>query len=235
VAICCLTLFLAFFQMISMSVLLPLQLQLVGGAAPDVAALRLLPMTLLVPCGAFLAGRLMSTTGRYKPLQIGGAIATSLAIAGLAFTEPDQAWLMGIVMGVLGLGIGFQLPTGLVATQNAVPQSQVGLATALTAFSRMLGGAVGVAVLTSILISFLRNALPDAGPLIGGEMLMDLFHSANAGGLNVQGAAVHDATGSAFRNLFIVCASVSVISPLLMMGLREQELRGRPQPVASAE
>jgi EmrB/QacA subfamily drug resistance transporter len=235
VAICCLTLFLVFFQMISMSVLLPLQLQLVGGAAPDVAALRLLPMTLLVPCGAFLAGRLMSRTGRYKPLQIGGGIATSLAIVGLAFTEPHHAWLMAIVMAVLGLGIGFQLPTGLVATQNAVPPAQVGLATALTAFSRMLGGAVGVAVLTSILISLLRNALPDAGPLIGGEMLMDLFHSANAGGVNAQGKAEHDAVASAFRNLFLICASISVISPLLMTGLREQELRGRPQPVASAE
>ncbi|MEN3295578.1 MAG: hypothetical protein V7642_4831, partial [Burkholderiales bacterium] len=99
----------------------------------------------------------------------------------------------------------------------------------------MLGGAVGVAVLTSILISLLRNALPDAGPLIGGEMLMDLFHSANAGGVNAQGTAEHDAAASAFRNLFLICASISVISPLLMTGLREQELRGRPQPVASAE
>jgi EmrB/QacA subfamily drug resistance transporter len=235
VTICCITLFLAFLQVISMSVLLPLRLQLVGGVTPDVAALRLLPLTFFVPCGAFLAGRLMSRTGRYKPLQLGGAITTSLAIAVLAFTEPDHAWLMGIVMFVLGLGIGFQMPTGLVATQNAVPPSQVGLATALTAFSRMLGGAVGLAVLTSILISFLRNALPDAGPVIGGEMLMDLLHSANAGGLNVQGTAAHDATASAFRNLFLVSALISTISPLLLTGLPERELRGRPQPAAAVE
>jgi EmrB/QacA subfamily drug resistance transporter len=235
VAICCATLFLAFFQMISMSVLLPLRLQLIGGVAPDHAALRLLPMTLFVPCGAYMAGRLMSRTGRYKSLQVGGAIATSLAIVALAFTEPHHVWLMALVMCVLGLGIGFQLPTGLVATQNAVPPSQVGLATALTAFSRMLGGAVGVAVLTSILIAFLRNALPDATPVIGGEMLMNLFHSVNASTLDAHGAPVREAAGNAFRNLFVICATISLISPLLMSGLREQELRGRVQPATSAE
>ena len=74
-----------------------------------------------------------------------------------------------MVMCALGLGIGFQLPTGLVATQNAVPPSQVGLATALTAFSRMLGGAVGIAVLTSILIAINRRyKVPGAGIRITG-------------------------------------------------------------------
>jgi EmrB/QacA subfamily drug resistance transporter len=237
VAICCATLFLAFFNMISMSVLLPLQLQLTAGVAPDLAALRLLPMTLLVPCGAFIAGRLMTRTGRYKPLQLGGAIAATLSIVALAFTDPHQAWLMGIVMCVLGLGIGFQLPTGLVATQNAVPPAQVGLATALTAFSRMLGGAIGVAVLTSILIAFLRQALPDAAPLFGGEMLMDLFHSANANAsaLDARDDALRAAASGAFRSLFIICATVAAISPVLMYGLREVELRGRAKPAASAE
>jgi hypothetical protein len=133
------------------------------------------------------------------------------------------------------LGIGFQLPTGLVATQNAVPPSQVGLATALTAFSRMLGGAVGVALLTSILIAFLRNALPDAAPVIGGEMLMNLFHSVNASALDAHGAPVREAAGNAFRNLFLISAAISLISPLLMSGLREQELRGRVQPATSVE
>ncbi|MDB5771082.1 MAG: putative transporter, family [Burkholderia sp.] len=234
VAICCATLFLAFFQMISMSVLLPLRLQLTGGVAPDAAALRLLPLTLAVPLGAFLAGRLMTGTGRYKPLQIGGAIATSIAIICLAFTESHHAWLMGTVMCVLGLGIGFQLPTGLVATQNAVPPSEVGLATALTAFSRMLGGAVGVAVLTSILIAFLRDALPETNT-IGVEMLMDLFHSVNASVLDAHGAQVREAASSAFRNLFIICAAISLLSPLLASMLREQELRGKVQSVAPAK
>jgi EmrB/QacA subfamily drug resistance transporter len=235
VSICCATLFLAFFQLISMSVLLPLRLQLIGGLTPDLAALRLLPLTLLVPFGALLAGRLMTRTGRYKPLQIGGAIATTLAIVGLAFTEPHQMWSMAIAMGVLGLGIGFQLPTGLVATQNSVPPAQVGTATALTAFSRMLGGAVGVAVLTAILMAFLRDALPEGTALIGGEMLMDLFHSANAGALGAPDAAVRNAAASAFRHLFIVCALVSAVSPLLIWTLQEQQLRGRAQPEAAAE
>ena len=80
---------------------------------------------------------------------------------------PDVIEYMTMMIGViyaivLGLAIGVQFPTGLVATQNAVPPETVGLATALTAFSRLLGGAVGVAVLTSVLIALLRQAAPEA-------------------------------------------------------------------------
>jgi MFS family permease len=235
VTICCATLFLAFFQLISMSVLLPLRLQMVG-VAPNIAALRLLPLTLIIPFGAFAAGRLMSRTGRYKPLQLGGAIAASLAILALAFTRPEQVWLMAFVMGILGIGIGFQFPTGLVATQNAVPPALIGLATALTAFARLLGGAVGVAVLTSILIAFLRNAVPDAAiPAAGGEVLMELFRSVIASAFDAHGMALRNAAENAFRNLFLTCAAISTISPFLLIGLHEQELRGQPQAVASVD
>jgi hypothetical protein len=95
----------------------------------------------------------------------------------------------------------------------------------------MLGGAVGVAVLTSILIAFLRDALPETNT-IGVEMLMDLFHSVNASVLDAHGAQVREAASSAFRNLFIICAAISLLSPLLASMLREQELRGKVQSVA---
>jgi hypothetical protein len=99
----------------------------------------------------------------------------------------------------------------------------------------MLGGAVGVAVLTSILIAFLRKALPDNTTVIGGEMLMDLFHSVNASALNAHGASVREAAESAFRNLFIICATISAISPLLMWRLQEKELRGKVHSEAASE
>src|SRR4030095_5156626 len=151
VAICCITLFLCFFQLIAMSVLLPLRFQVVGGAQADAAALRLVPLTLAIPFGAFAAGRLMSWSGRYKPLQMAGSLVAPLAIVALAFVDPRAVWLCALVMVGLGFAIGLQLPSGLVATQNAVPLQHVGVATALTGFSRMLGGAVGVAVLTTVL------------------------------------------------------------------------------------
>ena len=233
VTVCCVTLFIGFVQLISMSVLLPLRSQMVAGVAADSSALRLLPLTLSIPLGAFIAGRLMSSTGRYKPLQLGGAIAASLGGFAVALTTPQQVVQMALVMSMLGLGIGFQFPTGLVATQNAVAPKFIGLATALTSFSRQLGGAVGVAVLTSILIASLQSVMPDgvsgavAGASVDGDILMQLFRSVVASGNDVHGGvALRDLTEAAFRRLFLISAALSLLSPALLMTLNEKELRG---------
>jgi hypothetical protein len=98
---------------------------------------------------------------------------------------PPQAVVpAALVMIVLGLSIGLQLPSGLVATQNSVPPQQVGIATALTAFSRLLGGAVGVAVLTTVLIALLRHSGMAVSDLHGGEdVLMSMFRRAMDAGI----------------------------------------------------
>lgn len=237
VAICCTALFLCFFQLIAMSVLLPLRFQVVGGAHADTAALRLVPLTLAIPFGAYAAGRLMSRSGRYKPLQMFGSAAAPLAIVGLAFVDPHAVWLSALVMIALGLSIGLQLPSSLVATQNAVPPQQVGVATALTAFSRLLGGAVGVAVLTTVLIVLLRHNGMTVGDMGGGEdVLMGMFRRAMAGGEAGDAAAVRLAAEHAFRMLFLASALVSLAAPFLVVRMPEAALRGAPaRAAASAE
>nr|WP_315591655.1 MDR family MFS transporter [uncultured Cupriavidus sp.] len=235
VAICCLTLFLCFFQLIAMSVLLPLRFQVVGGAHADTAALRLVPLTLAIPFGAYISGRLMTWSGRYKPLQMIGCLVAPVAIVALAFTPPHAVTLAALVMIVLGLAIGLQLPSGLVATQNAVPHQQVGIATALTAFSRMLGGAVGVAVLTTVLIALLRHSgvsLANAG---GGEdVLMSMFRRAISAGDQADAVAVRVAAERAFRILFLLSAGVSLIAPFFVIRLKETTLRGSSTAAANA-
>ncbi|SDP35711.1 drug resistance transporter, EmrB/QacA subfamily [Ralstonia sp. 25mfcol4.1] len=235
VAICCLTLFLCFFQLIAMSVLLPLRFQVVGGAAADTAALRLVPLTLAIPFGAYISGRLMSWSGRYKPLQMTGCLVAPVAIVALAFTPPQSVTLAALVMIVLGLSIGLQLPSGLVATQNAVPPQQVGIATALTAFSRLLGGAVGVAVLTTVLIALLRHSGVAVSDMSGGEdVLMSMFRRAMSGGDQGDAAAVRVAAERAFRVLFLMSAAVSLIAPFFVARLKETTLRGSPAAAAKA-
>jgi MFS family permease len=168
----------------------------------------------------------MTHSGRYKPLMLGGACVVPFAIVALGLLDPHNVAALTLAMIVLGLAIGVQFPTGLVATQNAVPPQTVGLATALTAFSRLLGGAVGVAVLTSVLIALLRQAAPQAEVAAGGDVLMDLFHAALAStGADAQ--ALQRAGESAFRHLFFFAAAVSVISPLLVVRLEEKALRGK--------
>jgi EmrB/QacA subfamily drug resistance transporter len=236
VAICCLILFLSFFELISMSVLLPLRLQMTG-LSPELSALRLLPLTLTSPIGAFIAGKLMGRHGHYKKIMITGSALASLASFLLALISPRHDVLMALTMALLGLGIGAQFPTGMVATQNAVHRTQVGIATALTSFSRLLGGAVGVAVLTAVVIALLRNALGDfhiGNAPDGGDAMMQIFRTVTASTGDARGLALHTAADGAFREVTLLSAAISLLSPLLLLFIRELKLRDTSEPIAAA-
>ena len=66
-------------------------------------------------------------------------------------------------MIVLGLGIGVTFPNLTTAIQNAVDRPDLGSATAMSAFFRSLGGAVGVALAGAILTARLHTLMPELG------------------------------------------------------------------------
>ena len=61
---------------------------------------------------------------------------------------------------MLGLGIGVSFPNLTTAIQNAVDRADLGAATAMSAFFRSLGGAVGVALSGAILTARLQTLMP---------------------------------------------------------------------------
>jgi MFS family permease len=60
---------------------------------------------------------------------------------------------IGIGLAVFGLGFGMVGQVLIVAVQNAVDRSRMGVAMATTSFSRGLGGAVGAALLGAVFAS----------------------------------------------------------------------------------
>lgn len=147
---CCLATMSIFFVLIGCTVLLPLSMQAVGGLRTDDAALRLIALTLAVPAGAFLAGRLMQRTLQAGRIAAAGCGLAALALAAIVPLPVTAIAATTALMAPLGLGLGLTLPSLIVAVQTAVGPSMVGVATALASFSRSLGGVVGVAVLTSL-------------------------------------------------------------------------------------
>ena len=227
VVLCCGILFIAFAQVVSLSVLIPLRLQMLTGSGADGAALQLVPLTLSIPLGAFTGGQLMVRTGRFRPLQQIGASVVPFGIAGLAFVDPQHVLLSAALMVVIGVGIGLQFPTALVAVQSAVPQRDIGVATATAAFSRSLGAAISVAVLTAMLLSSLQAAAPQlGGALSGGELMKDLVGGALAQMGGDARLALAAAVSQSFSKLFIVSAAVSLCSLLLAWRLPDTVLAG---------
>jgi hypothetical protein len=166
----------------------------------------------------------MTRFGRYRPIQLVGTALVPVTLVAIAELDPAQVLATGIVMAVAGLGVGMQFPTSLVAVQNAVPQSSIGIVTAATAFFRSLGGAIGIAVLSTVLFATLETSAA-GGHLAGGDMVHALLAA---------GAASSDAAGSmqalaehAFTRIFLVGACVSVISFVLTLRLPDVTLRSR--------
>jgi hypothetical protein len=119
---------------------------------------------------------------------------------------------------VLGAGVGLQLPTTLITVQQSVPKSQIGIATALTAFSRLLGGAVGVAVLSSVVLYLLREHLPGGSPFTVPEGPIAIP------GLVHLDAASNALTDSAFHAIMWIAAVISCVSVACARGLPDVRL-----------
>jgi len=216
VVACCALVFICFFNFIALSVLVPLRSQLVAGLTATDAGLRLLPMTLATPFAAFLSGRAMHLTGRVLPAIRWGVLLVPVGLLGLGFASPISPWATLCLM-VAGMGMGLQMPPVLILIQQAVPRSQLGSVTGLVAFFRQLGGAIGIAVLSSVLLVWLRQHLPAAADGAVSEGLGALLKSAAStamdgaapGGVK---AAVKGVNDSAFQYVMMLTAAVSLVS-----------------------
>lgn len=224
-AISCAVLFVAFFQLVSLSVLIPLRLQMVTGAGADAAAFQLVALSLAVPFGAYLGGRMMSHSGRFKPFQLIGSVMVPAGVIGIALIDPRWILPSMLCMVVVGIGIGLQLPTSLVSAQNAVPVQHIGIATAATAFFRSLGASIGIAILTAILLATLRENAPAlAASLSGGEFMHDMVGGALLSMDEATRTQMTTTVQSTFQKIFLIGAAVAFVSIALTMWNADETL-----------
>jgi hypothetical protein len=108
-----------------------------------------------------------------------------------------------------GLGMGLQMPPALILVQQAVPRAHVGSVTGLIAFFRQLGGAIGIAVLSSVLLMWLRQHLPAGAVMADAEGLGALLKSSTAASAVGSSKGVDD---TAFQYVMLLTAAVSMLS-----------------------
>jgi EmrB/QacA subfamily drug resistance transporter len=232
--LCWCTIFFTSFQAISLIVLMPLRFQSVTGAGADSAALHLLPLAIGLPIGAYFAGRRTSVTGRYKPMILTGAMLMPVSILGMALSAPQAFLLSSLFMLLSGIASGMQFPTSLVGTQNAVNQRDIGVATSTTNLFRSLGGAVGVALMSALLLALLQ----DSGfAHLAGSSLVAEGSSGNVllEGLNAAPGEAQNALRAelllTFRHLLMVSAAVSLLGLAAAIAMPNRVLRGREDKV----
>jgi EmrB/QacA subfamily drug resistance transporter len=233
VVACCALVFICFFNFIALSVLVPLRSQLVAGLSATDAGLRLLPMTLAIPFAAFLSGRAMQRTGRVLPAVRWGVVLVPLGLLGMGFSSPTSLWAASWLV-LAGLGMGLQMPPALILVQQAVPRAQVGSVTGLIAFFRQLGGAIGIAVLSSVLLMWLRQHLPAGAEGAASEGLGELLKSSTSasadGAFKGRFVGISD---TAFQYVMLLTAAVSMLSLWWLPRLPELETEDSSHESAS--
>jgi EmrB/QacA subfamily drug resistance transporter len=144
--------------------LLPQYLQIVHGSSPTVAGLQMIPLVLGIMMGSIIAGQTIARTGIYKPFPLIGVVLMVASLVSLSFiVDADTSvWTLVPFMLMLGLGLGFNFQPVILAVQNAVRPTEIGVATSSVTFFRQMGGTLGTAVFLSVLFSRLPGDISSA-------------------------------------------------------------------------
>jgi EmrB/QacA subfamily drug resistance transporter len=144
---------------------LPLFLQVVKGASPTGSGLQLVPLMGGLLITSIGSGQVITRTGRYKPFPIAGTAVMTLGLYLLSTMDPTSSQLsIFAFMFVLGLGLGMVMQVLVLAVQNAVDYSDLGVATSGATLFRSIGGSLGTAVLGAIFSNRLSGQLKSVLP-----------------------------------------------------------------------
>ncbi len=152
--------------MMGVAAYLPVYIQGVIGDSAFVAGLTLMSMSATSPIGAVLAGQIMLRAS-YRTSATAGAVLYIIGCVMMAMLGPHSTayWAMGAGL-LMGLGIGLNNNTYMVAIQSDSGWSSRGIATSAFIFSRILGQALGTAAFGGILNAGLAVYLKGKGDLV---------------------------------------------------------------------
>lgn len=170
ISIGCAIRFLFGVPMITLVFVLALYFQKVIGFTSLKTGFVFLPFTIAMIVVSPFVGKYVDKKGYFVPLIL-GIILCILAYLGFSFPEFDaNIYLVLILSGFVGLGVGFVRPSLVTAIMKATPKSQLGLVSSIFTMMNNLGGSFGIAIAGAIINLFLFKgnvqALVSALPII---------------------------------------------------------------------
>jgi MFS family permease len=174
--------------LIATSLFTPLFVQGVIGSTATQSGSVLAPMSLSFVLASIVAGQFLARFPRYRLVGLAGLLVVATGQILMAGMGPQTTYpVVARNLVVTGLGLGSALAALVVASQNAGPAKQMGVATALATFARSVGLTVGSAGFGSFFAAR-AGAAATLTPQTLGDALHDTF-LASAGAVLV-GAVV---------------------------------------------
>jgi len=127
-------------------------LQSVHGYGPLQAGVRLLPIAGAAFVGSISSARVANRIGTKVTVALGILIAAGGLFYFYRMAAPDTSYgIIAIGMCIVAVGIGIAMSPGTNSVMGSVPVDEAGVGSAMNDTNRQIGGALGVAVLGTLL------------------------------------------------------------------------------------
>jgi EmrB/QacA subfamily drug resistance transporter len=221
--------FIVGFAMFGAITYLPVFFQIVHGESPTTSGLQLLPLLAgLIICSTG-SGIVISKTGRYRIFPIAGTALITIGLVLLAQVGIGTSLIVSaLYMFVLGVGLGCVMQVLVLIVQNAVPYSELGVATSGQTFFRSIGGSFGTAIFGAIFSNVLiGNLVRHLGTATLPRGLSS--SSVTPAILDKLPQAVHHGIAAAYaesiQTVFIIAAPIGLIAFIASWLIPQVELR----------
>jgi EmrB/QacA subfamily drug resistance transporter len=235
---------LTFFAMFGTFYMLTQYLQFVLDYSPLGAAVRLLPVSLVLMAVAPQTPRLVARFGADKVASTGLAlVALALALTA-TFDAGTQYWYLLVTIVILAAGMAMTMAPMTTQLMTAVPRDRAGIGSAMNDTTRELGGALGVAVLGSLVTSQYKSGVSGAVARFPAQA-QDIAEASIGGvrGLIDSGrvpAEVADGLLTTAKNAFVdglgvAAATAAVIVAIVAIAVRRLLPSDRKNPAITGE
>jgi EmrB/QacA subfamily drug resistance transporter len=171
---------LVFFALMGTIYFLTQYMQSVMGYSPLAAGVRLTPVAAGLIFAAALSPRLQGRFGT-KVIVAAGLTVVAGALTLLAQADVDTGYgLVAAVLVLLGLGMGSAMAPATDSVMGSLPLEKASVGSAMNDTTRQVGGALGIAVLGTLLTTGYRNNLDADVPAQARDSLGAALHTGSA-------------------------------------------------------
>ena len=133
---------------------LPLFFQGVLGVSPTSSGLVMTPFSISMVIGAMAGSTAIGKLKRYRSVAIAGAACMSVGALLIARMSPSTSlWQAILILMLTGVGIGPFFTVPMLAVQNALPMSRLGVGTGAVRYVGQAGATLGIAIVGTVVSS----------------------------------------------------------------------------------